>query len=108
MASRRIQEALQLFSELEHAPINDVSDQDRIRATSNSAPPQNRPAPPQATRSTTRSNTTTGAAASSSSEDVAHKLSVADAIMKRLHKKNQELLAQLDAVKGVGGPPSSF
>lgn len=112
MASRRIQEALQLFSELEHAPINDVSDQDRIRATSNSAPPMNRPpAPPGGgpqQGSTTRSTKSISHSQSSAgADDVSHKLSVADAIMKRLHRKNQELMAQLDAAKAAAGSGSS-
>lgn len=98
-ANRRVQEALQLFSELQSVSIADVNDGDRLRTSS--APSNTARASPAAA-----SKSVPAKKASSSSshvEELRHKVSVADAIMKRLHKKNQELIAQLE-VRGASGP----
>lgn len=92
-ANRRVQEALQLFSELQSVSIADINDGDRLRTSS---APSNivRPAAPVAP-----SKPVAGKKLPSQShvEELKHKVNVADAIMKRLHKKNQELIAQLES-----------
>jgi predicted RNase H-like nuclease (RuvC/YqgF family) len=92
-ANKRVQEALQLFSELQSVSIADIHDGDRLRtssAPSNAARPAAPVAPPKPSG---------GKKAPSQShvEELKHKVNVADAIMKRLHKKNQELIAQLES-----------
>lgn len=114
---RRIQEALQVFSDLQSANVSDSMDLDRIRASTASAPSgAARPTP----RGTTAASSAAGSAVSGkaaagggakstamSAESVAqlkHKVDVADAIMKKLHKKNQELAAEIDRLKtGIEG-----
>lgn len=105
-ASRRIQEALQLFQELQNAPIADIDDGDRLRGSS----------APHSTQKPSNDHHNAMALAKKPHapgakhppphlEELKHKLQVADAIMKRLHKKNQELVTQIEAMKASGGVP---
>lgn len=97
-ANRRVQEALQLFSELQSVSIADINDSERIRTSSapaNAARPVAPVAPSKAPGK--KSNPQNHV------DELKHKVSVADAIMKRLHKKNQELIVQLEARGGGDG-----
>lgn len=109
-ANRRIQEALQLFNELQAVPIADIDDSERIRTSS-------APGPSPAVTGSRVSAAPSGVASRSGGqqtskssghiEELKHKVNVADAIMKRLHKKNQELVAQLEASRGASSGGSN-
>jgi hypothetical protein len=113
---RRIQEALQMFSELQQLSMADLTATDRII----NAPPSAAAAPSQRVSSSYSTSSGHGvgsgstsarvgpAAASDDVQALKHKMDVADAITRRLHKKNQELVAQLEQIKteqrrGSGG-----
>lgn len=98
---RRIQEALQAFSDLQQVRIADAQDLDRVRASTSSAPTSKEtPRGPTAAQSTK-------SLSKSQQESVAHlrhKVEVSEAILKKLHKKNQELTAEIDRLKSDPEP----
>lgn len=93
---RRIQEALQMFSEIQNTPITDLEDVERIRASSSSAPSR---------KNVLRTDTETSKSSSRSLDQLAqlkHKVDVSDVLMKKLHRRNQELCDELAQLRAGG------
>lgn len=87
-----------MFSELQQVTITDLNETDRIIN-----------APTSASRGgSSYSAVRAGSAVSEEVQQLRHKMEVSDAIMRRLHKKNQELVSQIEKYRKDGVQPTAL
>ena len=87
-----------MFSELQQVTMADLTETDRII---------NAPSAPSRASSSYSTSARGGGVVNEEIQALKHKMEVADAITKRLHKKNQELVAQIERLKKETHPEAS-
>jgi len=109
---RKIEEALKLFSQLQNTSITDTHDEERFRMVSAPANLEGTLGPgkssgPKKPHAPSGSKSVASLTTSSNKKEkeLERKLQVSDAVMKKLHKRNQTLAAELSEIRARFGVP---